>query len=409
LLSRRRGAQAAALVALAAVWAAAAWFLWRTAVPSSLRLPRLNEHDYFSAAQIHRAEAFERVSDLLWLGGAVVELGVFALYAWRGGRFAKESAAGPVGTGMLLGMLGFALLWVAELPFQVATLWWERRHGLVHGSYGAAIFGGWLGLGGAFVFLCAALAIVMGLARKVGERWWLLAAPAFVGLAALFAFVSPYLVPTHPLRDPALRAAVKQLEQREHLRSIPVVVENVRSETSLPNSEAMGIGPSRRVVLFDTLVDGPFTEREVRVVIGHELGHVKANHVLKSIGWYALFAFPGTFLIALITRRRGGMGRPEAVPLGLLALVVLSFVASPLQNVITRHIEAEADWRALQATRDPAAAAALFREFVPTTLSEPDPPAWDYVMLEDHPTIMQRLAMVAAWRARYATSAAQLP
>ena len=387
----------------------AAWYLWQTAVPSSLRLPHLNEREFFSAAQIRRSASFQFVSGLLWLGGVVVELGVLALYAWRGARFAKESAAGPLGTGMLLGMLGFALLWLAELPFQVANLWWDRRHGLAHGSYGSAVFGGWLALGGEFVFLCVALAIVMGFARKVGEYWWLLAAPAFVALAAAFAFVSPYLVTTHPLADPALRAAVTQLEQREHVGSIPVVVENVKSDTSLPNAEAMGIGPSRRVVLFDTLVTGPFSRGAVRVVIAHELGHVKANHVLKQIGWYALFAFPGTFLIARFTRRRGGMGRPEAVPLGLLALVVLTLLASPLQNAITRHIEAEADWRALQATHDPAGAAALFRQFVPTTLSEPNPPLWDYVMLEDHPTLMQRLAMVQAWRARYATSAAQLP
>jgi STE24 endopeptidase len=363
----------------------------------------------FPAAQLHRAASFERISGLLWVGGVLVELVVFALYAWRGARFTRESAAGPLGTGMLLGMLGFALLWLAELPFEVATLWWQRRHGLVHGSYGAAIFGGWLALGGVFVFLCLALAIVMGLARTIGERWWLVAAPAFVGLAALFAFVSPYLVPTHRLESPRLRAVVTELERREHVGSIPVVVENVRSDTSLPNAEAMGIGPSRRVVLWDTLVDGRFSVREVRVVIAHELGHVKADHTLKAIGWYALFALPGTYLIALVARRRGGMGRPEAVPLALLALVVLTFLAAPLENAISRHIEAEADWRALQATHDPDAAAALFRKFVPTTLSEPSPPLWDYLMLENHPTIAQRLAMVEAWRARYATSAAQLP
>jgi STE24 endopeptidase len=394
----RRVARVATLVVLAAGWAVAAWFLWKTAVPSALRLPHLNERDSFSAAKLHRAASFERVSRLLWAGGVLVELAVFAAYARRGARFARESAAGPLGTGMLLGMLGFALLWVAELPFTVLTLWWERRHGLVHGSYGEVIFGGWLGLGGAFVFLCVALAIVMGLARRVGDRWWILAAPVFVGLAALFAFVTPYLVPTHRLHAPVLRAAVRELEQREHVGSIPVVVQNVKSDTSLPNAEAMGIGTSRRVVLWDTMVDGRFSDRQVRVVIGHELGHVAANHILKSIGWFALFAFPGAFLLARVGRLRGGMGRPEAVPLSLLALVVLNLLASPVQAAITRHIEAEADWRALQATRDPAAAAGLFKRFVPTTLSDPNPPWWDYVMLEDHPTIMQRLAMVAAWQ-----------
>ena len=90
---------------------------------------------------------------------------------------------------------------------------------------------------------------------------------------------------------------------------------------------------------------------------------------------------------------------PEAVPLALLAIVVLDLLALPLQNAITRHMEAEADWRALQATHDPAAATALFKRFVTTTLDEPDPSTLEYLLLENHPTIAQRIAMAEAWRA----------
>jgi STE24 endopeptidase len=304
---------------------------------------------------------------------------------------------------MLLGMLGFALLWVAELPVLLLELWWARRHGLSHESYFTTIAGGWLGLGGEFVFLCVALAVVMGFARKLGRHWWLAAAPVFAALALLSAFVSPYLESTHHLTRPALVRAAHVIEQRDHLSDIPVVVEDVHATTSLPNSEAMGIGSSRRVVLFDTMLDGRFSNREITFVIGHELGHVARNHILKWTAWYALFAFPGMFLIALLTRRRGGMARPEAVPIALLALVVLQLVASPIQNEISRHIEGEADWMALKTTHDPVAGIQLFKAFVPTTLSEPDPPTWDYVLLQDHPTIMQRIAMVVAWERRYPT------
>jgi STE24 endopeptidase len=314
-----------------------------------------------------------------------------------------------MGTGMLLGMLGFALLWLAELPFKVLDLWWAKRHGLVHQSYVDVIAGGWLALGGEFVFLCVALAIVMGLAKLVGDWWWIFAVPAFAGLALLFAFVYPYLLTTHELRDPGLQAAVKELEQRENTGTIRVVVQNVGSDTSLPNAEAVGVGPSRRVVLWDTLAYGPFSTREVRVVIGHELGHVKRRHTLKLVAWFALFALPLAFVLSRVARWRGGMSRPEAVPLFLFTLVLLSLVLAPLQNAVVRRFEGEADWLALRATRDPQAATGLFRQFVPTTLSDPDPPAWDYVMLENHPTIMQRLAMAEAWRRRYAASSAQVP
>jgi STE24 endopeptidase len=156
-------------------------------------------------------------------------------------------------------------------------------------------------------------------------------------------------------------------------------------------------------VLWDTLVDGRFSRPELEIVIAHELGHLARNHIWKAVGWYALFAFPGAFLIARLTRRRGGMAEPAAVPLSLLVLVVLGLLALPLQSAISRHREAEADWMALQTTRNPTAATALFRRFVPTTLDEPSPSTIDYLLLENHPTIMQRIAMAQAWR-RYAST-----
>ncbi len=404
-MTRANVGRALALVALAGGWAAASWYLWQSRVPDSLHLPHLDEHHYFSAAQLHASASFSNVELLFWVLGVVVQVVVLALYAWRGHRFMRESAAGPLGTGMLLGMLGFAILWLAGLPVSVLDLWWQRRHDLVTLGYVDYLFQGWFALGGEFVFLCFALAIVMGFARLLGERWWMPAAPLFIGLAMLFAFVNPYLTPTHRLEDSQLRSSVQRLEKLEHVEHTPVVVQDMRDITSMPNAEAMGLGPSRRVVLWDTLVDGRFSNRQLEVVLAHELGHLSRNHIWKSVGWYALFAFPGTYLIARAARRLGGRAEPKAVPLSLLVLVVLSLLASPVENVISRHMEAEADWMSLRTTHDPVAAKQLFRRFVPTTLGEPNPDTFEYVALETHPTIMQRIAMAEA----YATSAAQSP
>jgi STE24 endopeptidase len=401
----RRAAAAASVPLLAAGWAVAAWLLWQSKVPSSLRLPHIDTAATYPAAALHRAVSYDHVAFLLSMGGLVLQLVVFALFAWRGASFARESAAGPIGTGMLLGMLGFSLFWLADLPFTVIGLWWDRKHGVSHESYLHATVGGWLLLGTSFIFLCVALAIVMGLARLAHDLWWLLAAPVFVGLALLFAFVSPYLQPSHRLTDPALQATVDRLEQRAQVGHVPVWVQDVSSDTSLPNAETEGLGPSRRVVIWNTLLDGRFSAGEVRVVVAHELGHVKRNHIWKSIGWYALFAFPGAYLISRVVRRRGGMGEPAAVPLALLALLVLQLLALPLQNAITRHMEAEADWLALQTTHDPADMTGLFKAFVPAALTDPNPSTLEYLLAEDHPTLNQRIGMARAWKAGYATSA----
>lgn len=390
-----------AVAALAAGWSVAGYFLWDTRVPDDLRLPALRAGDYFTVRELARAADYERFHYVNWALSTVALLGVFVVYAGRGTRFMRESAAGPIGTGMLLAMLGFALAWLVRLPFSIAGLWWDRRHGVANYGYLELVFGGWLELGGQFVFLCLAMLIVMGLARLVGQWWWIPGAAVFVALGILFTLIAPYLVTdAHPLRDRKLVAVVHRLARAQGVEDVEVRVEDVDAYTSQANAYATGLGPSRTVFLWNTLLDGRFGDREVGVVIAHELAHHSRNHLWKGIGWYALFAVPGAFLIAAATRSRGGMGRPEAVPLSLLVLVVLNLAATPLQNVISRHLEAEADWVALETTRDPVAAQGLFERFAETGLSDPSPPGWAQVWLGTHPTLLSRMEMAEAWKER---------
>ena len=132
---------------------AVAWALSGTVVPDDLALPAVNVDAVFGAALVARAERYERFLYVDWALAQAALLVTLAVYARRGARFARESAAGPIGTGMLLGMIGLALVWLVQLPFSVAALWWDRRHGLSDVGYGAAIFGDWVGLAGTFVAL----------------------------------------------------------------------------------------------------------------------------------------------------------------------------------------------------------------------------------------------------------------
>ncbi|HEY1365576.1 MAG TPA: M48 family metalloprotease [Gaiellaceae bacterium] len=386
---------------LAAGYAVAVLLLWRTKVPGDLRLPHVDPRKYFSAAHLRAAASYSRFERIDALLGELVLVAVLAVYARRGAALMRESAAGRIGTGMLLAMLGLGFVWLAQLPFGLADLWWQRRHHVSHLGYVTWIWVNWVGLGSQFLFICLAILIVMGLAGRLPRYWWIPGAAVFVGLTLLFAFVTPWLiVNTHRLRDPQLVATARQLARAEGVPNTRVEVQEVRTETSAPNAEAVGIGPGRRVVLWDTLLDGRFNVREIRVVLAHEFGHLARNHIWKSVAWYALFALPGAFLIAVATRRRGGMARPEAVPLALFVLVALQFVAQPAQVAISRHLESEADWLALQTTRDPTAARQLFRDLGQAADDQPSPPLWDYILFENHPTIAQRIAMVEAWRAR---------
>ena len=396
-----RGFQRSAYLLVAGgIWAAAAYFLWRSQVPG-LSLPNLDSHAFFSSGTLSRAEHFERFLELSWIGEQVLLVAVFAAYAAWGTAFMKSSAAGRIGTGIFLAMMGFALAWFVRVPFQILDTWWERRYGVLKTGYVEVVLGGWLALGVTFLALSAGVAIVMGLAGRLGGLWWLAAAPVFVAIALLLTFVSPYLeTNTHALRDPALAAAAKRIERQEGLSGIEVEVQDVHDYTPTENAFATGLGPTRKVFLWDTLLTGGLTERQLETVVAHEFGHHARDHLWKEVGWYALFAFPEAYLVALACRRRGGLARPEAVPVALLVVVVFNLVVLPAQNVIVRHYEAEADWAALQTTRDPDAMAGVFRHFGSRDLADPDPPTWSYVLFASHPTLMQRIAMTEAWRRR---------
>ena len=386
------------LAALAAGWGLAAWALWQTSVPAGLDLPDVSASDVLTRGQLDEVRSYELFLRVSFVLSLVVVVGVFALYARYGERFVRESAAGRIGTGMLLGMIGFALLWLAQVPFGLATLWWDRRHDVSEQGYADWLFANWFALGGEFLFVCLALLIVMGLAGPLREAWWIPGGAVFVGLTLLFTFVSPYLLPAQVDAPSEVVAETRSLAQEEGVGEIDVRVADVNAYEG-PNAAAAGLGPTRRIVVWDTLLES-FGEDEVRLVLAHEVGHHARDHLWKSVGWYALFAFPGAFLIALATRPRGGMREPTAVPLALFVLVVLQLVALPAQNAITRHLETEADWVALEATEDPDAARDLFTGFSEQGLIDPSPPTWAYVMMETHPTMVQRIALAEAWRER---------
>jgi STE24 endopeptidase len=382
-------------------WLAAAWLLYGSVVPDDLAAPHVDVDAVFGRKLVDDAERYERFLYADWALSQVVLLATLALYARHGLRYARESSAGPIGTGMLLGMLGLAIAWTARLPFRVAALWWERRHGVSRVGYLEYLFGDWLSLGGTFLSVCLALLIVMALARWLRSWWWIPGVGVFTAIVALFVFVGPYLTTgLDPVRDRELVATYERYERAQGVDDIPLRLEDVSGDTSQANAYAFGVGPSARIVLWDTLLDGRFTDGEVHVVLAHELGHHSSHHIPEAIGWFALFALPGTFVLMVATRRRGGMGEPAAVPLALLVTAVFQLAAAPAQNVVSRNMEREADWKALETTRDAASARGLFREFAESSLGDPSPPAWAHVLLDTHPSLAQRVAMAAAWADR---------
>jgi STE24 endopeptidase len=397
----RLAAAAVGLAAVAVAWVLGANALSDTIVPDGLRLPQEAAARSFDAAAAAEARDFEAVVRWLLVASQLTAVVVLAVYARYGGRFAKESAAGPIGTGFLLGMMGFAMVWLVQVPFGLVETWWSRKHDIVEVGYVEWLAGDFFALGGEALLVCLVLLIVMALARLVRGWWWAPAVAAVAAIALFVAWLSPYLLPGLERPSPAVAADARRMADRTGVPRTPVRIEEVREFTEAPNAYALGLSGTRRVVLFDTLAED-FPRPEVRTVIAHEFAHHGHDHIVKGIGWLALGMVPAALIVALVTRRRGGLADPRAVPLALLVFVLVQLALTPVQSAAIRRYEAEADWAALTATRDPKAMERLFRRFTDEGLADPDPPGWFHWAFDTHPSGSERVAMAMAWRERRA-------
>ena len=383
---------------IAAVWLIAAYLLLRTTVPGNLHLSGLDPHRFFSAAELARTERYERFVRIVVVLSLVAEIIALLVLTRRAPRIARNTGLGAIGAGMVVAMITLAVLWAVDLPFSMALRWWEQRHDLTEGSWIDWLVAPWAQLAASVAFVMLQVAVVMYFARRSPRNWWLPVTPIFLALATVFLVSFPYLDAgrIHPPATPQLQRDVRTLQRAEGIDT-PVDVEKVSNLTTQANAFSVGLGPTERVVVWDTLLDHRFSNAEVRVVLAHEFGHIAHHHLWKGLAWAALFTFPIAFAVARITARRGGLGNPGLLPYGALVLVLLNIAITPLTNVVSRRYESEADWSALRAAKSPTAQKRLMEQFAETSLQQPNPPTWSYIFFDTHPTLMQRIAMAQAW------------
>jgi STE24 endopeptidase len=396
-----RLAKASTLIALAGGWAVAAWLLWQTSVPDDLHPSHVSARAEFNPELLHRTAHFESFLRWEWVAATLVQLATLVALALVAPRIARAFELGRVATGVMVGAVTTLSLWAVGLPFGFLSLWWSRRYGIEKQGYVSWLLAQWPSLLAQVVGLTIVLTILLLLAGWLRRRWWLVAGPLLVAIGAGIVFVLPYLI-TLDTRAPhktKLAAEIRQLARKEGVGDTPVRIEAVSDDTRLANAETVGFGPSTRVFIWDTFLTGRFSPGEIKVVAAHEFGHVAHRHIWKGIAWSALLTIPLFLVVAEATQRRGGMARPEVVPFALLVIAVLSLAVTPFTNAVSRRYEAEADWSALQATRDPKDAETLFEKFASLDLQQPNPPGWSYVWLDNHPTIVQRIALARAWAA----------
>ncbi|HLT09651.1 MAG TPA: M48 family metallopeptidase [Micromonosporaceae bacterium] len=307
---------------------------------------------------------------------------------------------------------GFVLVLLGELVTLPLAAWREtilRQYGLSTQTWGSWLVDLLKGYGVGAVIGAIALLGFFGIARLAPQWWWAWVAAGAAGLVVVLSFVFPVLIEPifnkfEPMPEGPLRQNLLALAERDGVPVRDVLVADASRRTTALNAYVSGLGPTRRIVVYDTLLrEAPAAE--VEAVVAHELGHAKERDVVTGtlIGAVGVAAAVcAVYLIGSWTgllRRAGveAISEPRAVAL-LLALATLAgIVSAPVQSFISRRIEARADAHALALTDDPAAVELMERRLATTNLSDVDPPRLEYLMFASHPSVVERIAAARAY------------
>ncbi|MEV1110931.1 M48 family metallopeptidase [Micromonospora sp. NPDC049751] len=245
--------------------------------------------------------------------------------------------------------------------------------------------------------------------RLAPRWWWALGAAGAALLVVLLSFVLPVLVEPvfnkfTPMEQGALRTELMSMAARDGVPVRDVLVADASRRTTAVNAYVSGLGPTRRVVVYDTLLREA-DPAEVTAVVAHELGHAKDSDVAVGTLTGALgvaAAVVALYLLGswgLLLQLAGvdSIAHPRAFPLVIALVTVAGLVATPVQALVSRRVEARADAHALALTGDPAAFESMQRRLGTVNLGDPDPPRWEYLYSASHPSTVERMAAARAY------------
>ncbi|EKD37420.1 MAG: hypothetical protein ACD_75C01138G0003 [uncultured bacterium] len=248
------------------------------------------------------------------------------------------------------------------------------------------------------------LLAVFWLIDRFSGMWWLLAWGVLFIFSIFLLYVSPYLIEPlfnkfTPIADSALEEEIRELMQRAGIAVSRVFTMDASKRSRHSNAYFSGIGHVKRIVLFDTLLQGNGA-KEILAILAHETGHWKKKHILKKLAVMEVLALLGLYLIFLVTQGNVlptifGVAQPAMPVKILLAGFVGSIIWYPFQfigNAVSRRQEIEADDFAAELTGDPRALARslvnLSRENLANLHPHPLYAAFHY----SHPPLAERVA-----------------
>jgi STE24 endopeptidase len=368
---------------------------------------------YFSGEEIARGRRFSRPQLALALTREALGTAVLVLLVARSrearspGRrpLRRRRESGSSVRGALTAAELATLLSLVGLPLGVV----QRRRAIAVGLVTQSWRGWALDLVKASVIrgLLAggAGAAVVSVTRRYPRSWWLPAAAGSVAAESLLGTLAPVVLAPlfnrfEPLPDGETRRDVLEIATASGAKVGQVYSVDASRRTTGANAYVTGLGPTKRVVLFDTLLSS-YTRDEVRVVVAHELAHLVGRDVVRSIAFSALTAPAAAFAVQQLSWELSPVcGTARALPaLGLAATIV----AAPVGVValrLSQAVERRADLRSLELTGAADAFVEFERRIALQNVADLDPPRWVSRFLSTHPPTLERIGMALAYRDR---------
>lgn len=307
---------------------------------------------------------------------------------------------------------GLVIIFISSIVTLPLAIWRQsivKRYGLSTQDWA-----GWAAdvlKGYAVTAVLGGLALVgfYSVVRLVPRWWWAWGAAGAALLVVLLSFVFPVLFEPifnkfTPMPDSPLRTRLIALADRDGVPVKDVLVADASRRTRAVNAYVSGFGATRRVVVYDTLLEQA-TPDEVTSVVAHELGHAKDNDVLIGTALGALGSAAAVIVVYLLgswaglLRRAGvtAIGEPRAIALLFAVAAIAGLFAGPARNLVSRHIEARADTHALRLTGDAETFERMQARLAELNLSDVDPSRWEYLMFASHPSTVRRMAAAIAY------------
>src|SRR5436190_5630274 len=399
----------AAAVGMVLVAEAAVWLLRPR--PSPIAPAPVAERDYFTSAQIDRGRDFEAGQLWLYLGGLGIEL-VVLVGAATGRPLAVRAALSraakrPVLGGAAAGAGLSIAVALATLPVGIASHDRAVDFGLSTQTTGSWLLDVAKASAIGVVLAAAGGALLVALVRRFPRAWWIPGSALAVALAAALTWLAPVVLAPLFDRFEALRPGsparteVLRLAARAGVDVGGVYRVSAGRKVRALNAYVDGIGSTRRVVLYDNLIEG--TDRsELGSVVAHELGHVKHDDILRGLAFVALVAPLGLLFVRTVAEplaRRAGFapGSPGSVPAYALGIALAALILGVVGNQLSRRVEASADTFALDLTHHPRAFIQLQRKLTLSGIGDPAPPAVPQFLLGTHPTAVERIGAALAY------------